>query len=106
MLNILLVVHIVVAILLIVVILLQKNSADALAGLAGGNNMGVVSARSAANFMTRMTVILAIAFMVNSLILANLSNKSASTKDTDLTDTLEKRTATKEDVSKKAPLAE
>ena len=75
MLDILLVVHCVIAVLLIAVILLQRNSADALAGLGGGNNMGVVSARGAANFMTRMTVILAIAFMGNSLVLANLSNK-------------------------------
>lgn len=82
MLNILLIVHLVVAILLITVILLQRNSSDALAGLSGGgNNMGVVSARGAANFMTRMTVILAIAFMGNSLVLANLSNKSAERQE-------------------------
>ena len=100
MLNILLVVHVVIAVLLISVILLQKNSADALAGLGGGNNMGVVSARGAANFMTRMTVVLAIAFMVNSLVLANLSNKSAEYKnDKGLTEKLQ------ED-SKKVPMAE
>jgi preprotein translocase subunit SecG len=100
MLNILLVVHVVIAVLLISVILLQKNSADALAGLGGGNNMGVVSARGAANFMTRMTVILAIAFMVNSLVLANLSNKSAEHKDNKgLSEKLQ------ED-SKKVPMAE
>lgn len=104
MLDILLVVHVVIAILLITVILLQKNSADALAGLSGGgNNMGIVSARGAANFMTRMTVILAIAFMTNSLILANLSNKSTSKKDEKgLTETLQKETGQ----SRKVPMAE
>jgi len=101
MLNILLVVHVVVAILLITVILLQRNSADALAGLGGGNNMGVVSARGAANFMTRMTVILAIAFMGNALVLANLSNKSASKNDAKgLSEKLS------EDVGKKVPMAQ
>ena len=100
MLDILLVVHVVIAVLLIAVILLQKNSADALAGLGGGNNMGVVSARGAANFMTRMTVILAIAFMGNSLVLANLSNKSAVHKD-------EKGLAEKlQEDAKKVPMAE
>jgi preprotein translocase subunit SecG len=100
MLDILLVVHCVIAVLLIAVILLQRNSADALAGLGSGNNMGVVSARGAANFMTRMTVILAIAFMGNSLVLANLSNKSASHKT-------EKGLAEKlKEDSKKVPMAE
>ena len=100
MLNILLIVHVVVAILLVTVILLQRNSADALAGLGGGgNNMGVVSARGAANFMTRMTVILAIAFMGNSLVLANLSNKSAEKHDT-------KGLSEKLGEGKKVPMAE
>ncbi|MEY3196919.1 MAG: preprotein translocase subunit SecG [Pseudomonadota bacterium] len=79
MLDILLVVHAVIALLLIAVILMQKNSGDGLAGLGssgGGNNMGVVTARTAANFMTKTTVVLATAFIINSLILANLSNKS------------------------------
>ena len=101
MLNILLIVHVVVAILLVTVILLQRNSADALAGLGGGNNMGVVSARGAANFMTRMTVILAVAFMVNSLVLANLSNKSAERQDAKgLSEKLE------EGSGKKVPMAQ
>lgn len=80
MLDILLVVHIVIALLLIVVILLQRNSGDALAGLSGGgNNMGVVSARAAATFFSRITIFLAVAFMANALLLANLSIKSTET---------------------------
>lgn len=82
MLDILLVVHLVIAALLIVVILLQKNSGDALAGLSGGgNNMGVVSARSAATFFTRITIFLAIIFMVNALLLANLSIKGKTSSE-------------------------
>jgi len=76
MMDILLVVHLIIAALLIIVILLQKNSADALSGLGGGaNNMGIVSARATATFFTRLTIFLAIAFMVNALLLANLSIK-------------------------------
>lgn len=88
MLDILLVVHIVVSILLIIVILLQKNNSDGLAGLGGGgSNMGLVTARSAANFFTRVTVFLAILFMGNSLLLANLSNHDD--KGDGITDKLE-----------------
>ena len=79
MLDILLVVHVIISVLLIIVILLQKNNSDGLAGLGGsGSNMGLVTARSAANFFTRVTVFLAILFMANSLLLANLSNKGHS----------------------------
>jgi preprotein translocase subunit SecG len=82
MLDILLVVHIVISVLLIVVILLQKNNSDGLAGLGGsGSNMGLVTARAAANFFTRVTVFLAVLFMANSLLLANLSNRNHK-KDT------------------------
>lgn len=104
MLNILLVVHVVIAILLVTVILLQKNSADALAGLSSGNNMGIVSAKGAANFMTKTTVFLAIAFMSNSLILANLSNKNSKIQDNkgSLTEKLEQ----KEQSSNTLPIAQ
>ena len=88
MLDILLVVHIIISILLIIVILMQKNNSDGLAGLGGGgSNMGLVTARAAANFFTRVTIFLAVLFMANSLLLANLSNQS--NKDDGLTDRLE-----------------
>lgn len=76
MINTLLFVHLIIAILLVIVILLQKTSTDGLSGIGGGgNNMGLVSGRSAANFLSRMTVILAIIFFANALILANLSSQ-------------------------------
>lgn len=79
MMNVLLFVHIVIAILLIIVILLQKTGVDSLSGIGGGgNNMGIVSARSAANFLTKMTIILASLFFVNAIVLANLSSKKKS----------------------------
>ncbi|GAB4166177.1 MAG: preprotein translocase subunit SecG [Rickettsiaceae bacterium] len=87
MLNTLLFVHLVVAVLLVVVILLQKTSTDGLSGIGGGgNNMGLVSGRSAANFLTRTTIVLGIAFFLNSIVIANLSTKSHST----ITDKVEK----------------
>ena len=73
MVNVLLVFHIVIALLLITVILLQKTGSDGLSGLSGGSNTGVISAQSAANFLTKTTVILASLFIVNALVLGNLS---------------------------------
>jgi preprotein translocase subunit SecG len=73
--NILLFVHIVIAVLLIIVILMQKTGSDGLSGIGGGSNMGVVAGRTVANFLTKTTVILATLFIINAIILANLSTK-------------------------------
>ena len=80
MLNTLLFIHLIIAILLIIVILLQKTSTDGLSGIGGGSagNMGLMSGRSAANFMTKTTIILAVVFFANAIVLANLSTKSVS----------------------------
>ncbi len=72
MLNVLLVVQLIVGILLIALILLQKTAADGLSGLGGGNS-GVVSAQSANSFFKNSTMFLATVFLINSLVLANLS---------------------------------
>lgn len=75
--NILLFIHIVIALLLIAVILLQRTSSDGLTSIGSsvGGGMGIVTARSATNFLTKTTVILAAIFLINSIILANLSTK-------------------------------
>ncbi len=72
--SVLLVIHIVVCISLVGVILLQPNSSDGLSGIGGGSGSGggFMSARGTANFMTKLTAILATIFIVNSLILAYL----------------------------------
>jgi preprotein translocase subunit SecG len=87
MINILLVVHIVIAVLLIIVILMQKSGSDGLGGLGGGGGGGgLVTARAAANFLTRTTIVLATLFMINAIVLANLSGK----KDSGIANTIEK----------------
>ena len=87
MINTLLFIHLIIAILLVIVILLQKTSTDGLSGIGGGGgNIGLVSGRSVANFLTRTTVILAITFFCNALVLANLSSQPRS----NLTNKLEK----------------
>ena len=58
----LLVVHIIVATALVAVILMQRSEGGGLA--SGGNPGGLMSARGAADFLTRMTAILATIFVV------------------------------------------
>ncbi|MDR0296710.1 MAG: preprotein translocase subunit SecG [Rickettsia sp.] len=75
MMNILLFVHIVIAILLIIVILMQKTGSDGLSDIGGSGTMGVVAGRTVVNFLTRTTVVLATLFIINAIILANLSSR-------------------------------
>src|SRR6516225_5934200 len=70
----LLVVHILIAISLIGVILLQKSEGGAL-GMGGGGMSGFMTGRSTANLLTRTTAILAVLFMVTSLLLVWFSNR-------------------------------
>lgn len=79
MMNILLFIHAVVALLLITVILLQKTSSDSLGSISGGNNMGIMKSATAANFLTKTTIVLAAIFMINSIVLANLSSQTHKT---------------------------
>lgn len=71
---ILLLVHLVIAIALVGVILLQRSEGGAL-GIGGGGGGGLMSARGAANLLTRATTWLAAAFLVTSLTLAILAGE-------------------------------
>jgi preprotein translocase subunit SecG len=73
----------VVAILLVIVILLQRTGNDGLTGI-GGNNMGVASAESISTFLSRTTITLGSIFLINAIVLANLSSK----KNLDTTQTI------------------
>ncbi len=73
---------------------MQRTGADGISGI-GGNNMGVVTARSVANFLTKTTIVLATLFMINAIILANISsrkNPSLSKKIEAVTEAAEKTT--------------
>lgn len=76
MMKILLFAQLVIGLLLITVILLQRTSSDGV-GTLSGNNMGVMNARSAANFLSRTTVFLVLLFFINSVVLANLSTRKS-----------------------------
>ncbi len=68
----LLVIHILLAIALIAVILVQRTTSDGggLMGGSGGSNMGgMLSVRGTANLLTRVTGVLATAFIATSIVL-------------------------------------
>lgn len=84
------VVQALVAAALVGVILMQKSEGGGL-GTGGGNPSGLMSARGAADFMTRATSVLAVLFVVLSIVLAAMAVDSNSAGDIDTS--LERTTA-------------
>jgi preprotein translocase subunit SecG len=70
----LLALHILIAIALVGVILLQKSEGGAL-GMGGGGMSGFMTGRSTANLLTRVTAVLAAAFMMTSILLVVMHNR-------------------------------
>lgn len=86
MLTFLLIVQVVAAIILIGLVLMQNNKgaeAGAAFGGGGGSSQSVFGSQGSANFLTRMTSLMAVVFMLSSLALASLSARQNNT-DTDL----------------------
>lgn len=71
----LLVIQSFIALALIGVILIQKTDSAGLGLGSGGASGNVFTARGAANFLTRLTAILAAVFMVNCLIMSIVSGR-------------------------------
>jgi len=82
-----LVVQAVIAAAMIAVILMQKSEGGGLG--VGGSPAGLLSARGAADFMTRATTVLATLFVALSIVLAAMASvgRSGSTIDTSLSKT-------------------
>ena len=76
--NVLLVVHLIIAVAMILLILIQRNAQDGGGLMGGGGTMGgLFTARGSANALTRTTAILAVSFIVTSLLLTILANHVA-----------------------------
>jgi preprotein translocase subunit SecG len=77
-----LVIQIILAVAIIGTVLLQRGSGDGLGSLGGGGISGnnIISGRASASFLSKATTFLMLTFMVNSLILGNLSTRRHSTK--------------------------
>jgi preprotein translocase subunit SecG len=74
----LLIIHITLAVLLIGSVLLQKSDGGALG--IGGNSDNLMSSRSAGNFLTKFTVIIAFLFILTSISLTLINKKDISQK--------------------------
>jgi preprotein translocase subunit SecG len=70
--TIILILHLLIALALVGVILLQRSEGGAL-GIGGGGMGGLMTGRSSANLLTRVTAVLAAAFITTSLLLAILA---------------------------------
>jgi preprotein translocase subunit SecG len=78
MLTFLIVLHVIICVLLVVTVLLQfGKGAEMGAVMGGGASQAVFSSSAKGNFMTKLTSILAISFMVNSIVLTTVRSKEA-----------------------------
>ena len=71
--NLFLIIHAFLALTLIIIILIQRSDGGALGGIGGGSFSGMLTGRSSANFLTKITAVIAALFLGNSLLLAILS---------------------------------
>jgi preprotein translocase subunit SecG len=74
----LLIIHITLAVLLIGSVLFQKSDGGALG--IGGNSDNLMSSRSAGNFLTKFTAIIAFLFILTSISLTLINKKDISQK--------------------------
>jgi preprotein translocase subunit SecG len=73
--TVLLIIHLVLCVLLVATILMQRSEGGALG--IGGGPAGLVSGRSATNFMTRSTQVLGAAFFITSIGLSLIAARAA-----------------------------
>ena len=91
--NIILTIHLIIALVLITAVLLQRSEGGGLGTGGGSGNSGLMSGRSAATAMTKLTWIIAIFFLTTSIILTILAAKKsgpASVLDSNAISTNEK----------------
>jgi preprotein translocase subunit SecG len=82
----LLVIHTIIALALVGVILIQRSEGGGLGiGGGGGGPAGLMTARGAANLLTRATTILATLFIITSILLAVLAGVSRKSQAIDTT---------------------
>ena len=74
--NIVLTLNIILAILLVIVVLLQRSDGGALG--IGASQESFISSRSAGNFLTKTTAIIATLFIITSVSLTIISNEGRS----------------------------
>lgn len=76
--NIVLTVHLILALLLIGIVLLQRSEGGGLGMGGGGGGTGVMSGRQAANALSKMTWVIAAAFIATSITLTVIAARNTS----------------------------
>ncbi|HNZ53596.1 MAG TPA: preprotein translocase subunit SecG [bacterium] len=74
------VIQIIICLLLVVVILLQEGK-KGMGAIFGGSSSSIFGARGAGNILTKVTSVLAILFMLNSVWMSYISSRDASVID-------------------------
>jgi len=74
----LIILHITVCLFLIAVVLLQSGKGAEIGAAFGGSSQTLFGSRGAATFLSKMTTIAAVLFMVTSLLLAIVTSKGGS----------------------------
>jgi preprotein translocase subunit SecG len=74
----LLIIHIFACLFLITVVLLQSGKGAELGAAFGGSSQTIFGSRGAATFLNKLTTIVAIVFMITSLVLAIVTAKGGS----------------------------
>jgi preprotein translocase subunit SecG len=79
MLTTLIVLHVIVCVLLVVTVLLQFGKGAEMGAVMGGGgaSQAVFTSSSKGNFFTKLTTVLAIGFMVNSIVLSTMKARDA-----------------------------
>jgi preprotein translocase subunit SecG len=78
MITFLIVLHVIICVLLVVAVLLQFGKGAEMGAVMGsGASQAVFSSSAKGNFMTKLTSILAIGFMINSIVLTTLKSREA-----------------------------
>ena len=75
--NILLTINVILAVILVIIILIQKSEGGALG--IGASQESFISSRSAGNFLTKVTAIIATLFIITSISLTIMAQKEIST---------------------------
>jgi len=76
--TLLLIIHIIVCLMLIAIVLLQSGKGAELGAAFGGSSQTLFGSRGAATFLSKLTTIAAIVFMITSLTLAVVTAKGGS----------------------------
>lgn len=76
--TLLLIIHIIVCLMLIAIVLLQSGKGAEIGAAFGGSSQTLFGSRGAATFLSKLTTIAAIVFMITSLTLAVVTAKGGS----------------------------